>query len=132
MTIRFNIQEQVFEVYDDIYHKLDINETYDPIIYNKYLDNFRMVKTNKNQEIILRQIQCYDIILCSKKIVKIDISIYELLNIDRIEYIDDGIFIDFCFSLRMNLKYDIKLANYLMKNQIYHQPNNILSFDSKK
>ena len=132
MTTKFYIQEQLFKVYDEIYHKLDIDPTYDPTLFSKYLDNFRLINMNHKHNHILKPIICNDIMLCSKNIIKLDVLLYDLFHIDRILDIDDNIFIKFCFCLRSNIDYDIDLSNYLFKNPIYYQPNNILTKCPKK
>lgn len=77
MTHRFNIQEQTFEVKEDIFKQLIIDPMFDPIEYNKYLNNYRLIRFN---------------VKYTKELIKKNVK-----NVDDIQ------FVDFMLELRMSI-----------------------------
>jgi hypothetical protein len=93
------IQEQIFEVHGSIVPKLDIDQHYDPIEFNKYLNNFRTIRI-KNNNYNLEKKNCQIMGLNSGRHVPIDCDYLNFMNIQRISDIDDTLFIEFMLDLR--------------------------------
>ena len=89
MTRRFNIQEQTFEVKDEIYDKLIVDPRYDPIEYNKYLNNFRFIKFDVKYTKELIKKDCEICITLSGTEYCVDKNILALLYSKKIKEVEE-------------------------------------------
>jgi len=102
--MKIQIQEQIFEIHNETYEKiikkLVINDHYDPLEFNNYLDNFRSIKIeNKPPNIKI----CESLKLRSGKVIFIDKNIYQSLNLDIIVEFDDETFGEICWNYRCDI-----------------------------
>ena len=103
MTRKLNIQEQTFEVNENVYDQLDIDPLYDPIEYNNYLNNNRLIRSKIKYTRELIKKTCEKCITGSGTEYFIDTDILKLLHRERIKEVDEIQFSDFMLEFRLSI-----------------------------